>query len=249
MVAIDAVSKNCLLEEISNKGLWSDAVTLARRLGNIGPADSSPLNRGVSVTNGHSNQAFYGSRLTLCFHGSGWQVTHRLVFMLLLSGMECVRWELISGCVKRCCESLGRASRIRSLDKNEPKRVQSRDAWHPQTRQDRDAILLELQEVLASPHFCNSKRYPALLKYIVEETLAGNSEAAEGERTLGVEVFDRPPAYDTNADTVVRYTAGEVRKRLSLYYHEHRIGGPADPDLAPGELVHSGVSPRPGRAA
>jgi hypothetical protein len=94
-----------------------------------------------------------------------------------------------------------------------------RDAWHPQTRQDRDAILLELQEVLASPHFCNSKRYPALLKYIVEETLAGNSEALK-ERTLGVEVFDRPPAYDTNADTVVRYTAGEVRKRLSLYYHE-----------------------------
>src|SRR5580704_3438013 len=99
VVAIDAVSKNCLLEEISNKGLWSDAVTLARRLGNIGPADRSPLNRGVSVTNGHSNQALYGSRLTLCFHGSGWQVTHRLVFMLLLSGMECVRWELISGCV------------------------------------------------------------------------------------------------------------------------------------------------------
>ena len=94
-----------------------------------------------------------------------------------------------------------------------------RDAWHPQTRQDRDAILLELQEVLASPHFCNSKRYPALLKYIVENTLAGNAELLK-ERTLGVEVFDRPPSYDTNTDTVVRYTAGEVRKRLSLYYHE-----------------------------
>jgi hypothetical protein len=94
-----------------------------------------------------------------------------------------------------------------------------RDAWRPQTRQDRDAILLELQEILASPHFCNSKRYPALLQYIVEKTLAGDSELLK-ERTLGVEVFDRPASYDTNADTVVRYTAGEVRKRLSLYYHE-----------------------------
>jgi hypothetical protein len=94
-----------------------------------------------------------------------------------------------------------------------------REGWHPQTREDRDAILRELQEVLASPHFCNSKRYPALLKYIVENTLAGNSELLK-ERTLGVEVFDRSPSYDTNADTVVRYTAGEVRKRLSLYYHE-----------------------------
>src|ERR1700760_4514057 len=95
----------------------------------------------------------------------------------------------------------------------------TRDAWRPKTSQDREAILLELQEVLASPHFCNSKRYPALLKYIVENTLAGKSDMLK-ERTLGVEVFDRSPSYDTNTDTVVRYTAGEVRKRLSLYYHE-----------------------------
>jgi hypothetical protein len=94
-----------------------------------------------------------------------------------------------------------------------------RDAWHPQTRVDREAVLAHLREVLASPHFCNSKRYPALLEYIVEKTLAGQSELLK-ERTLGVEVFDRPASYDTNADTVVRYTAGEVRKRLSLYYHE-----------------------------
>jgi len=95
----------------------------------------------------------------------------------------------------------------------------TRDAWIPQTRQEREAILIAMQEVLASPHFCNSKRYPALLQYIVENTLAGRSDNLK-ERILGVEVFDRPPTYDTNADTVVRYTAGEVRKRLSLYYHE-----------------------------
>jgi hypothetical protein len=95
----------------------------------------------------------------------------------------------------------------------------SKDTWHPQTRLDREAILRELQEILASPHFCNSKRYPALLQYVVERTLDGQSDSLK-ERTLGVEVFDRPASYDTNADTVVRYTAGEVRKRLSLYYHE-----------------------------
>jgi hypothetical protein len=97
--------------------------------------------------------------------------------------------------------------------------TETRDAWHPQTRQDRDAIFCELQEVLASPHFCNSKHYPALLKYIVENTLAGKSDLLK-ERTLGVEVFDRPATYDTNNDTVVRYTAREVRKRLLLYYSE-----------------------------
>ena len=95
----------------------------------------------------------------------------------------------------------------------------SPDAWHPQTEEDRDAILRELKKVLASPQFSNSKRYPALLQYVVQETLEGKSDLLK-ERTLGVEVFDRQPTYDTNADTVVRYTAGEVRKRLLLYYHE-----------------------------
>lgn len=95
----------------------------------------------------------------------------------------------------------------------------NRNAWHPQTKEDREAILRELKKVLASPQFLSSKRYPALLQYIVEKTLDGKSDLLK-ERTLGVDVFDRQPAYDTNTDTVVRYTAGEVRKRLLLYYHE-----------------------------
>lgn len=80
-------------------------------------------------------------------------------------------------------------------------------------------MLAELEAILASTHFCNSKRYPAFLRYIVENALAGKAEHLK-ERTLGIEVFDRPPTFDTNSDTVVRYTAGEVRKRLQLYYAE-----------------------------
>jgi hypothetical protein len=91
--------------------------------------------------------------------------------------------------------------------------------WQPTTFDDKEAVRRELQSVVGSPHFCNSKRYPALLTYIVENTLAGRGDELK-ERTLGIEVFQRPSDYDTHADTVVRYTAGEVRKRLSLYYHE-----------------------------
>jgi len=69
----------------------------------------------------------------------------------------------------------------------------TREPWHPPSRLDREAILAELQEVLASSHFCNSKRYPALLQYIVEKSLAGDADLLK-ERTLGVEVFDRPPS-------------------------------------------------------
>jgi hypothetical protein len=110
------------------------------------------------------------------------------------------------------------------------------ETWYPQTSQDRADVLLELREILASPHFCNSKRYPALLQYIVEKKLAGASDSLK-ERTLGVEVFDRPPSYDTNADTVVRYTAGEVRKRLSLYYHELEHKPAIQISLPPGSYI------------
>lgn len=111
-----------------------------------------------------------------------------------------------------------------------------RETWHPQTTEERGAVLEELKAIAASPHFCNSKRYPALLHYIVENALAGRADLLK-ERTLGVEVFDRPPTYDTNADTVVRYTAGEVRKRLLLYYSEHSPQGEIRISLPAGSYI------------
>lgn len=40
-------------------------------------------------------------------------------------------------------------------------------------------------------------------------------EVFERERTLGIEVFHRPPGYDAKVDPVVRLTAGEIRRRLA----------------------------------
>ena len=92
--------------------------------------------------------------------------------------------------------------------------------WAPLSEEDREAVRASLREVLNSPQFSSSKRYPALLEYLVEQALAGHADQIK-ERTIGVEVFGRPADYDTNADTAVRYSAGEVRKRLALYYHAH----------------------------
>ncbi len=73
--------------------------------------------------------------------------------------------------------------------------------------------------MLANPLFSHSKRYPNLLRYVVEHALDGNTDQVK-ERTLGIEVFGRTPGYDTNSDPVVRTTAGEIRKRIAQYYHE-----------------------------
>src|SRR5579863_8663247 len=84
-----------------------------------------------------------------------------------------------------------------------------------------DPILVrgQLQRLLAHPLFANSKRYPALLAYAVEQTLLGNAGELK-ERSIGIEVFGRAPTYDANADPIVRITAGEVRKRLMQYYYD-----------------------------
>jgi hypothetical protein len=84
---------------------------------------------------------------------------------------------------------------------------------------DAAAIRDQLVRLLAHPLFANSKRYPALLAYVVEQTLLGNASDLK-ERSIGIEVFGREPSYDANADPVVRITAGEVRKRLSQYYYD-----------------------------
>ena len=94
----------------------------------------------------------------------------------------------------------------------------------------------QLEKIVSDGRFAASKRYPYLLRYIVEQTLAGNEDDLK-ERTLGVEVFHRPPDYDTNADPVVRLCAAEVRKRLAQYYQSPAHGGELRIDLNPGSYV------------
>jgi hypothetical protein len=108
--------------------------------------------------------------------------------------------------------------------------------WVPSTEAERREILAQLERVLESPLFRNSKRYPILLRYLVEQALDGN-EALLKERLLGVTVFHRPADYDTNQDTVVRLSAGEVRKRIAQYYHQPEHAGQLQIDLRPGSYV------------
>jgi hypothetical protein len=83
----------------------------------------------------------------------------------------------------------------------------------------RSELLEQLERIVRSKHFRNSKRYPTFLRFVVEQTLAGKTEGLK-ERILGVDVFGRPNHYNTNEDPIVRVTAGEIRKRIAQYYQE-----------------------------
>jgi hypothetical protein len=109
---------------------------------------------------------------------------------------------------------------------------------------DPSMIREQLERLLAHPLFSNSKRYPALLAYTVEQTLLGNASELK-ERSIGVEVFGRSPSYDANADPVVRITAGEVRKRLSQYYYDSTHDGELVIELPIGSYVPIFHAPEP----
>jgi hypothetical protein len=108
--------------------------------------------------------------------------------------------------------------------------------WSPHTAADRDMVADELDAILASHHFRNSKRYPALLKYVVNKTLDGQASQLK-ERMLGIEVFDRAADYDTSTDPVVRFSASEVRKRIAQFYRERGRDSLLEIDLPVGSYV------------
>src|SRR3954466_14799538 len=99
---------------------------------------------------------------------------------------------------------------------------------------DHAAVHAQLARLLESPHFRNSKRSQALLRFVVQAALAGEQKSLKGSG-IGAAAFAREPAYDTAQDPIVRNAAIEVRKRLAQYYLEPqqaaelRIGPPSGP--------------------
>lgn len=79
------------------------------------------------------------------------------------------------------------------------------------------AVRAELDRLLEGASFRTSKRCSDFLNYVVEHTINGPSGALK-ERSIGVELFQLPPNFDTGQHAVVRVTANEVRKRLAQYY-------------------------------
>jgi hypothetical protein len=96
------------------------------------------------------------------------------------------------------------------------------DGLDAETAEEQASIRRQLERVLAHSSFRNSRRYQAFLRYVIEEKLQGNGLHLK-ERMIGVSVFHQPLNYDTNANSVVRVTAGEIRRRLAQYYLEANL--------------------------
>ena len=86
-------------------------------------------------------------------------------------------------------------------------------------------VRAELDRVLASKGFAASGRLSKLLRFVVEKTLAGETDQLK-EYSVGVEVFDRDDTYDPRVDSIVRVEAGRLRTKLDEYYNGNGTSSP-----------------------
>ena len=86
-------------------------------------------------------------------------------------------------------------------------------------------IRAELDRILASKGFASAGRLSRLLRYVVDKTIAGQSDELK-EYAVGIEVFDRDASYDPRLDSIVRVEAGRLRSRLDEYYNAEGATAP-----------------------
>jgi Tol biopolymer transport system component len=78
-------------------------------------------------------------------------------------------------------------------------------------------ILEALERVLGSTAFQGAGRSSRMLRFVVEETLAGRADRLK-DYTLGAEVLERGEQFDPRLDPIARVEASRLRARLERYY-------------------------------
>ncbi len=98
---------------------------------------------------------------------------------------------------------------------------------------DQEAIRQQLDRILKSGPFHQSRRRQRFLEYLVNETLAGRSERLKGYN-VALEVFDRPETFDPIVYPLVRIEAARLREKLREYYDADGRSDPIRIDLPKG---------------
>jgi adenylate cyclase len=86
-----------------------------------------------------------------------------------------------------------------------------------------DAMLEQLDRVLSSELFRGSERSTKLLRFLVEQTRAGQSDRLK-EYTVGTEALGKGDSFDPRFDSIVRSEVSRLRTRLDKYYATEGAG-------------------------
>lgn len=99
-----------------------------------------------------------------------------------------------------------------------------------------ECIRAELARILESAAFTATPRRRRMLKFLVEEMLAGRAKNLKGY-TIGLSVFDRGESFDPQSDPVVRIEAHRLRRDLDGYYVSQGSGNPLRVSVPKGRYI------------
>jgi adenylate cyclase len=90
--------------------------------------------------------------------------------------------------------------------------------------------------MLGSPDLNATPQQSALLKYVVNQTLAGNADRIKGY-TVATEVFGRRADFDQSIDPIVSIQASRLRRAMERYYETAGKNDPIRIDIPKGGYV------------
>jgi len=102
--------------------------------------------------------------------------------------------------------------------------------------QQREAVLIALERLLAWPEISRSPQLGRFLDYIVQRRLEGNEQSIKAY-SIAVDVFGRAADFDPQADPIVRVQARRLRALLDDYYRGPGISEPVQIHLPVGRYV------------
>lgn len=80
-----------------------------------------------------------------------------------------------------------------------------------------EEVTIALNGILTTDKFAASPQMSAFLKYVVEQTLIGNTRRIKAF-TVGIEALGKPASFDPQTDPSVRVLAKRLRSSLETYY-------------------------------
>ena len=98
------------------------------------------------------------------------------------------------------------------------------------------AVLGELERILSDDLFSRSSVLSGFLKFIVEETLKGNTHSLK-EYTVAMGALGKASDFDPQSNAIVRINAGRLRRLLKEYYDGNGIATPLKIEVIKGSYV------------
>lgn len=120
----------------------------------------------------------------------------------------------------RSCSFSGTHANFGISNREQHRTMNNQDSDQAVTPIDAEEVTAALTAILTTDKFAASPQMSAFLKYVVEQTMIGNTRRIKAF-TVGIEALGKPASFDPQTDPSVRVLAKRLRSSLDTYYAQN----------------------------